>query len=95
MWGVISIVFGAIDLVIGLRFVFQLIGANVSSAFVSWIYNVSSPLVAPFTGIFGDISKPIAGAIPHSVFEPATLIALLVYGLIGGVVLRVVTRPRD
>jgi uncharacterized protein YggT (Ycf19 family) len=95
MWGIISLIFGAIDLVIGLRFIFQLIGANVSSNFVSWIYNVSSPLVAPFTGIFGDISKPIVGTIPHSVFEPATLIALIIYGLIGGFILRLAASPRN
>lgn len=89
MWGIISVVFGLVESVVGLRLIFQLIGANPNSDFVSWIYNVSSPLVAPFTTVFGESTSTIQGSIPHSVFEPATLIALVVYGLIGGVLLRV------
>ncbi len=89
MWGIISIVFGLLESAIGLRFIFQLIGADPSSNFVSWVYNVSSPLVAPFTTIFGQATNTVQGSIPHSVFEPATLIALVVYGLIGGILLRV------
>ena len=89
MWGVLSIVFGLVESVIGLRFLFQLLGANPDTTFVTWIYNVSAPLVAPFTTVFGEATKPVVGTVPHSVFEPATLVALVVYGLIGGILLRV------
>jgi hypothetical protein len=89
MWGIISVVFGLVEAAIGLRFLFQLIGANPSSNFVNWIYNVSETLVTPFTTVFGEATKVVEGSIPHSVFEPATLIALIVYGIIGGILMRV------
>jgi hypothetical protein len=77
-----------------LRFVFQLLGANGSSPFVAWIYNMSTPLVAPFAGIFGQTTNPTAGAISGSVFEPATLVALIVYGLIAGLIVRLASGTR-
>jgi hypothetical protein len=92
MGGILSIVFGLIELIIGARFVFQLIGANPDDSIVSWTYSVSSPLVAPFTTVFGEANKSVAGTLPHSVFEPATLIALIVYGVIGGILLRITAR---
>lgn len=93
MWGIVSIVFGLIEITIGLRFLFLLLGANFESGFVAWIYNVSNPLVAPFGTIFGHTNKAIAGTLDGTIFEPASLIALVVYGLIGGVLLRILTRP--
>lgn len=88
MVGVISVLCGAIEALVGLRFAFQLLGANMGTPFVAWVYNMSSPLVAPFTGIFGPVTNPTAGVMPHSVFEPATLVALLVYGLLFSFIIR-------
>jgi hypothetical protein len=93
MWGIVSIVFGVIELSVGLRFVFELLGVNASSSLVEWIYNVTNPLVAPFGTIFGHTNSTIPGTIPHSVFESAALVALVVYGLIGGILLRVLAHP--
>jgi YggT family protein len=84
---IVSVVFGLINLVVGLRFVFLLIGANATAPFVSWIYDVSSPLVTPFAGVIGQTTD-VAGAVAHS-FEPASLVALLVYGAVGGILIRV------
>jgi YggT family protein len=95
MWGIASIVFGIIEISIGLRFIFKLVGANGANGLVNWIYNVTNPLVAPFSTILGDSTKEVAGTLPQSSFEPAALIALVVYGLIGGILLRVLTRPRS
>lgn len=94
MWGIISIVFGIIELGIGLRFIFELLGADPSYLFVTWTYNLTQPLVAPFSTFFGHVNQPVAGVIPSSVFDPAALIALVVYGLIGGILLRIIARPR-
>lgn len=90
MWGIISIIFGILELGIGLRFIFELFGANSSSAFVEWIYNLTQPLVAPFGTIFGHTATAVPGLITNSVFEPAALIALVVFGVIGGILLRIV-----
>jgi uncharacterized protein YggT (Ycf19 family) len=67
---------GVIDVLIAARFLGLLFGASPASAFVSLIYGVTAPLVAPFEGIFG---TPAAGA---HVFETADLIAIIVYLLI-------------
>src|SRR6201987_935744 len=61
---------GFVDIVIAARFLGKLLGASSQSAFVSFIYQVSSPLVAPFKGIFGN-----AGSSTNN-FETASLVAI-------------------
>ncbi|HEY4964500.1 MAG TPA: hypothetical protein VIH90_07455 [Candidatus Saccharimonadales bacterium] len=88
---ILYIIVGFIELVIGLRFVFLLIGANPSSQFVNWIYGWSNTFVAPFAGIFGQHATVTAagqGVVAQSIFDWTALIALVVYGLIGGFVAR-------
>lgn len=89
MAAIISVVFGAIELAIGLRFFFLLFGANPNSPFVEWIYSVSALFVAPFAGILGQPTAVPSGTVVQSVFEPSTLIALVVYAAIGGILLRI------
>jgi hypothetical protein len=58
---------------------------------VNFIYQVSGPVVAPFTGIFGNSGSST------NTFETASLVAIVVYAVIGwGVVMliRIVTAPR-
>ncbi len=61
---------------LGLRFFFKLTGANAGNGFASFIYGTTEPLVAPFRGIFG------AAASGGAVFEPVTLVAMVVYALV-------------
>ena len=61
---------------LGLRFLFKLTGANAGSGFVSFVYGSTDPFVAPFNGIFGNAAS--GGA----VFEPATIVAMIVYALV-------------
>jgi len=87
---VVGFVIGAIDVVIAGRFLGKLFGASAQSAFVHGIYQVSGPLVAPFTGIFGDTGSKT------NTFETASLVALVVYAVIGWglvVLIRIVTAP--
>lgn len=80
---IVYLIGGFIEVVIGLRFIFLLVGANPSSNFVAWVYHWSTPLVSPFAGIFGQsatIGGP--GAVVTSVFDWTALVALIVYGLI-------------
>lgn len=88
MGGIIYAIFGFIVVTVVLRFVFRLFGANASNAFVSLVYSLSAPLVTPFAGIFGqDVAvDPAIGG----VFEWASLLAIVVYGLIAAVVSRLV-----
>ena len=87
---VVGFIIGAIDIVIAGRFLGKLFGASAQSAFVNGIYSVSSPLVAPFTGIFGDTGSKT------NTFVTASLVALVVYAVIGWglvVLIRIVTAP--
>ena len=85
--GIIYIVGGFIEIIVGLRFIFELLGANPASQFVSFIYSWSTPFVAPFANIFGQ-SATVAGhgTVTASVFDWTALIALVVYGLVLGVI---------
>jgi YGGT family len=87
----VGFVVGAIDILIAARFLGKLLGASSQAAFVSFIYSVSGPLVAPFQGIFGN------GGSKANSFETADLVAIVVYAVIGwGLVMliRIVTAPR-
>src|ERR1700693_1942235 len=88
---VVGFIVGVIDVLIAARFLGKLFGASAQSAFVNGIYQVSSPLVAPFTGIFGDTGSKT------NTFETASLVALVVYAVIGWglvVLIRIVTAPK-
>ncbi len=86
----VYLVFGLIESLIAIRFILLLLGANISSEFVSWIYAWSQPFVAPFANIFGQhttVAGP--GVVTASVFDWTALIALIVYGLVGWALSRV------
>ena len=83
---------GIIEVLVALRFIFRLVGANASNVFVEFVYNLSTPLVAPFAGILGqDATVAGQGAVTASVVDWTALIALVVYGLVFGVVGRLLT----
>ena len=67
---------GLVDVLVALRFVLKLFGASIASPFVALVYGLSAPLVGPFANIF-----PVSGQGPF-VFEPAALVALLIYPLV-------------
>ena len=73
---IVYFVLGVLEVVLLLRLIFRLLGANQSSAFVMFLYNLSHVFVSPFNGIFND------QALGRSVFEISTLIAMIVYALI-------------
>ena len=88
---VVWFVVGVIEILIAARFLGKLFGASASSAFVNFIYQVSGPVVAPFTGIFGNTASRT------NTFETASLVALVVYAVIGWgivVLIRIVTAPK-
>lgn len=76
----IYFVFGVLEILLAFRFVLKLFGANPSSGFVDFIYNLSAIFVAPFAGIFN--TSLANGDVVTSVFEPATIVALIVYMLL-------------
>jgi uncharacterized protein YggT (Ycf19 family) len=85
---VVWFIVGVVDIFVAARFLGKLFGASAQSAFVNFMYQVSSPMVAPFTGIFGDTGSKT------NTFETASLVAIVVYAVIGwGIVtlIRIVT----
>jgi hypothetical protein len=88
---VVWFIVGAVDIFVAARFLGKLFGASAHSAFVNFIYSVSGPMVAPFTGIFGDTGSRT------NTFETASLVAIVVYAVIGWglvVLIRIVTAPK-
>lgn len=80
----IYFVFGVVEVLIALRFVLKLLGANPNAGFSSFIYSVTWPLVAPFAGMF---DTPAANG---SVVEWHSLIAMVVYALLAWLLARLV-----
>ncbi len=73
---IIWFIIGIINILILIRFILLLLGANPVSI-VGLIYNLSIPFVWPFYGIFG---QPTFG---ESYFETASIVAIVIYSLIG------------
>jgi hypothetical protein len=82
---------GVITVLLALRFVLLLLGANRDAGFVDFVYTVSGMFVAPFVGIFGE---PTYG---QSVLEISSLLAIVIYALIGWGLAKLITltRPRE
>lgn len=88
MVGIIYAIGGLLEALVGLRFILRLIGANPANGLVDWVYQWSTPIVAPFSGIFGQDATIVngVGVVTTSVFDWTALIALVVIGIIVGVV---------
>lgn len=69
--------FGAVEVLLAFRLVLKMMGASLSSGFVSFIYALTGIFIMPFEGIF---RRGFAeGLETTSVIEPSTLVALIVY----------------
>lgn len=73
---VVWFVFGVIEVLIAIRFVLELLGANAAAGFVQFIYGLSGLFMAPFNAILG--TARVSGA----TFEWSALLAIVVYALI-------------
>lgn len=67
---------GVLEVILALRLLFRLLGANQGNGFIMFLYSFSHVFVAAFNGIFND------QALGRSVFEVSTVIAMLVYALV-------------
>lgn len=69
-------ILGLIEILLLLRFVLKLLGANSGAGFTSFIYGVTYIFTAPFLSVFRVTS------VEGSIFEWTTILAMLVYWLI-------------
>jgi hypothetical protein len=84
-----TVIFSLIEVMLGFRFFFKLIGANPSNGFVKGLYAFTQFFVGIFEGIFSVATTP--GAETEAVFEPATLIAIIVVALIAWAVMKLIS----
>lgn len=85
---VIWFVVGLINIIVAIRFVLLLLGANREAGFTDLIYSLSAPFVSPFVGIFGE---PTYGRV---VFEVSSLLAIIIYTLIAWGIVKLLTIAR-
>ncbi len=77
---IIYFFFGALEVLLAFRLILKLTGAGISSTFVGLIYGITGIFILPFEGIF---RRGFAqGAETTSVFEPSTLVAIIVYAVL-------------
>jgi hypothetical protein len=73
----ITACFSVLEVVLGLRLLFRLLGANPQNSFITALYGLSHVFVSPFNGIFNDQALG-----NQSVLEVSTLIAIALYALL-------------
>ncbi|HLZ26725.1 MAG TPA: YggT family protein [Chloroflexota bacterium] len=78
----VYLIFGLIEGLIAIRFVLKALGANASAGFAQFIYGITTPLVAPFYGLFGNPASQ------GSVLEVHSIVALVVYALLAWLIVR-------
>ena len=80
---VIALVFTVLEVLLLVRFALKLLAANADQPFVSAIYGITEPLVAPFRGIFAQT----AGT---PVVEIATILSVIFFVLLAALIVAIV-----
>lgn len=78
---VVWFVFGVIEILIAVRFVLKLLGANTETGFVQMIYSVSGIFMAPFVAIFKTQPVSTGGEFEWSALAAIAIYALVAWGL--------------
>jgi hypothetical protein len=87
---IVYLIFGILEAILGLRVVLSLLGANQANSFAHLVYSVSYSFVAPFFGLFGYQFQ--AGV---SRLEIETLVAMVVYAIVGWIIIKLVNIGRS
>ncbi len=78
---------GIVEFLLSLRILLKLLGARTVAPFVTWVYETTSPLLAPFEGMF-----PTSTLSDGFVIEVSALFALLVYAFLGFLIESIVSQ---
>ena len=84
---IFDVILTLVEFLLSIRFVLLMFKVSSSSQFVSWIYKTSAPLVHPFAGIFQQLK------IFGFVIDFSTLFALIVYGMLGMLIVKLISHP--
>lgn len=79
---VVTLIFTVLEIMLLLRFIFRLLGANASQPLIAALYGVTDPLVRPFEGIF---SIP-----PGAPVDIAALLAIVFLFLVAALIVALV-----
>ncbi|MFC0190236.1 YggT family protein [Fictibacillus aquaticus] len=74
---IVGILIGIVQVILGLRLLFKLFGANEAAPFVQFVLSLSEPLLYPFRSIFPMVD------VGRFELELSTLVAIIVYGIAG------------
>jgi uncharacterized protein YggT (Ycf19 family) len=80
----IWLLFAGLEALLGLRVILKLIGANPATPFTALVYQLSELFLWPFQNI---VANPAFG---NFVIEITTLIAMIVYPLLGWAIVRLI-----
>lgn len=83
---IFNAILSLVELVLFARLFFVLFKVGHSSQFTALIYKISGILVAPFENILDPFK------IGSVVIDLSTLIALIVYAILGGIIIKLVSR---
>ena len=81
---IIWTVLGILEVLLAVRFMLKLIGANPESGFAVFMYGLTGVFTAPFTGL---VPNWVSGA---TILEVTTLIAMAIYALLFWGVVRLI-----
>jgi YggT family protein len=84
----IKIVVGITELLLSFRLIFKFLVVNTGTPFVAWLYDVTAPLVAPFSKILPNWK------FSGFVVDFATVAAIIVFALAGSLLLMLFPYPR-
>ena len=90
---IMQVLFALIQIFLIFRLALRLLGANASNFFVNIIYEATAPLVGLFEGIFSDVM--LEESTIFTLFEPATVITIIVTAAVAYVVLRLVSVKQE
>ncbi|GAC1356805.1 MAG: hypothetical protein NVSMB42_15680 [Herpetosiphon sp.] len=85
---IVWFVVGVLLALIALRFLLLAFGANMTTGFGAFLYNVTQPFVAPFLSLFNEQGRALGQG---SVVEAGALVALAVYALVGWLIAKLVS----
>jgi len=81
---IIYYVLDVVEILLAIRLIFRLLGANPSAGIVNFLYAISAPFVAPFVGIF---KQPVVAG---SVLEWSTVVAMILYALVVYLIVQII-----
>ena len=88
---VVTLIFTVLEVLLFLRFIFKLAGANANQPLVNALYGVTEPLTRPFQGIFAQPSGALV------IVDVPALLAIVFLFLIAALIValvRAITSPR-